>query len=156
MTGGLVPCPRCGAEQLTEPEDAGRTVVCWECGERFPAPGLVPTVRPRAVRRRRRDARRPRPAPVSAAAVLSLVLGVLSCLMFCVWPVSLATGVAGIITGAFGRNTPARKLAVSGMVLSATGLIFGVGFLVLTVAGISLFDPKGTGKVPPPFFPANP
>ena len=156
MTGGLVPCPRCGAEQLTEPEDAGRTIICWECGERFPAPGRVPTVRPRAVRRRRRDARRPRPAPVSAAAVLSLVLGVLSCLMFCVWPVSIATGVAGVITGAFGRTTPARKLAVSGMVLSATGLIFGVGFLVLTVAGISLFDPKGTGKVPPPFFPANP
>jgi DNA-directed RNA polymerase subunit RPC12/RpoP len=154
MTGELVPCPRCAAEQLTEPEDAGRTIVCWECGERFPAPGRVPTVRPRTPRRR--PTRRPRPAPVSAAAVLSLVLGASSCVLFCVWPVSLATSVAGIITGAFGRTTPARKLAVSGMVLSAVGLIFGVGFLALTIAGISLFDPKGTGNVPPPFFPANP
>ncbi len=150
MTGRLVPCPRCGAEQLTEPADAGRTIICWACGERFPAPGRVPTVR------RRRPTRRPRPAPVSAAAVLSFVLGVLSCVLFCVWPVSLATSVAGLVTGAFGRKTPARKLAVSGMVLSAVGLIFGVGFLVLTIAGISLFDPKGTGKVPPPFFPATP
>jgi len=39
---------------------------------------------------------------------------------------------------------------------SLARLLLGVGFLALTIAGISLFDPKGTGNVPPPFFPANP
>jgi len=168
MAGDQVPCPRCGAGQTTEAADAGRAVACWRCGERVSTPGPVVLARPpvaaraaRASRRGddeppRRRPRRPRPPPVSGAAVTSLILGVLSCLMFCAWPVSLATSVAGLITGAVGRDTPSRKLAVSGIVLSATGLIFGVGFLALTVAGISLFDPKGTGTSPPPFFPVTP
>ena len=90
------------------------------------------------------------------AAVMSLVLGVVSCLLFCVWPVTLVTSVVGLACGAFGRNTASRKLAVGGLVLSSTGLIFAVGFLVLTVTGVSLIDFKGGPKVPPPFFPVHP
>ena len=175
MAGGVVACPQCGAGVLAEPADAGVGVACWRCGGVVPvpvaafAPDPVPLVRQRASRRRRdededdsegggprRSPRRPRPEPVSAVAVVSLVLGVVSCVLFCVWPLTLVTSVAGIAGGAIARDTASRKLAVSGLVLSATGLIFAVGFLVLTVAGVSLIDFKGGPKVPPPFFPAHP
>ena len=148
MAGMVVPCPDCGAGQTTEPTDAGRTVVCWDCAARFPAPG-VPIVRPRRrVRRERRE-------PVSPAAVLSFVLGVVSCLLFCVWPVTLGTGLVGVAAGVLGRRTASRRLAVAGLVLSATALVFAAGFLVLTVAGVSVFEPPGA-KSAPPFFPLDP
>ena len=166
MAGVVVGCPECGAGVVTEPADAGGLVVCWRCGAAVAVPEAAPAavVRPRASRRppddddeydepRRRPRRRER---VDATAVLSLVLGVLSCLLFCVWPLTLVTSVAGIVGGVLSRGTPSRKLAVSGIVLSSVGLIFAVGFLVLTVAGVSLIDLKGGPKVPPPFFPVHP
>ena len=162
MAGAVVGCPGCGAGVTTEPADAGAAVACWRCGEvvLVPAaePVTVPVVRRRVRRRRDRDEDddEPRREPVSAVAVVSLVLGVVSCVLFCVWPLTLITSVAGIVGGTLGRNTASRKLAVTGIVLSSTGLIFAVGFLVLTVAGVSLIDFKGGPKVPPPFFPANP
>ena len=152
MAGAVVGCPGCGAGVTTEPADAGAAVACWRCG------AAVPVARRRVRRRRYRDDDddEPRREPVSAVAVVSLLLGIVSCVLFCVWPLTLITSVAGIVGGALGRNTASRKLAVTGLVLSATGLIFAVGFLVLTVAGVSLIDLKGGPKVPPPFFPVHP
>ena len=164
--GTVVPCPRCGAGQAAEPGDAGGVVTCWRCGASVPVAPAAPLVQPRVARRadesesddfdEPRRPRRPRREPVSTAAVLSLVLGVVSCLLFCVWPVTRFTSVIGLACGAFGRNTPSRKMAVGGLVLSSVGLIFAVGFLVLTVTGVSLIDYKGGPKVPPPFFPVHP
>lgn len=160
--GQVVPCPQCGAGQAAEPGDAGGVVTCWRCGAAVPVAEATPTLRPRLSRHDDFDdepRRRPRPArraPVSAAAVVSLVLGVVSCVLFCVWPVTLFTSVTGLACGALSRNTPSRKLAVGGLVLSSVGLIFAVGFLVLTVTGVSLIDFTGGPKVPPPFFPVHP
>ncbi len=160
--GTVVPCPQCGAGQVAEPGDAGGVVACWRCGASVPVAPAVPVLWPRVNRRDDDDdepRRRPRPqrqAPVSAAAVMSFVLGVVSCLLFCVWPVTLFTSLTGLACGAFGRDTPSRKLAVAGIVLSSVGLIFAVGFLILTVTGVSLIDFKGGPKVPPPFFPVHP
>lgn len=162
--GTVVPCPQCGAGQVAEPGDAGGAVTCWRCGASVPVAEAAPVVRPRAARvaddfdddEPRRRPRPPRRVPTSTAAVMSLVLGVGSCLLFCVWPLTLFTSVAGLACAAISRDTPSRKLAVAGLVLSSVGLIFAVGFLVLTVAGVSLIDFKGGPKVPPPFFPVHP
>ncbi len=162
--GSVVPCPQCGAGQVAEPGDAGGVVACWRCGAGVPIAPATPPTRLRPSRRSdfedddepRRPPRRARRAPVSAAAVLSLMLGVVSCLLFCVWPLTLLTSAAGLACAAFSRDTPSRKLAVAGLVLSSVGLIFAVGFLVLTVTGVSLIDFKGGPKVPPPFFPVHP
>jgi hypothetical protein len=152
--GGIVPCPECGARQLVELGDAGRTVICWRCEERFVVPGDRDDFddEPRRPRSRRR--REPLPPIVSPAAVVALVMGVLSAAMACVWPVSLCTSVAGLITAYFGVKTPSRKLAVAGGVLSAVGLIHGVGFLVLTIAGVSVFGDLKNSQ-PAPFFPPH-
>ena len=163
MAGCVVGCPECGAGVVTEPADAGGLVACWRCGAAVAVPEAVPViVQPRVSRRTdddvppRRGPRLPRPEPVSATAVLSFVLGAMSCLLFCVWPLTLVTSVAGLVGGVVSKDTPSRKLAVGGIVLSSVGLIFAVGFLVLTVAGVSLIDLKGGPKVPPPFFPVHP
>ena len=113
---------------------------------------------PAPPRRRRPEVRRDEPAGgPGALAVMAFVLGVGSCLIFCLWPIGLVTSSAGLVCAVQGSRAGPRKLAVAGLVLSAVGLMFALGFMALTIAGISLIEPKsGARLAPPPFFPATP
>lgn len=84
--------------------------------------------RPRRRRRRRRSGDGP--------AVASLVLAVVALVFFCVFPVSLLTGSVGAYFGAVGLKSSRRPMAVTGLTLSLVGIVFGVGFTVLFMAGV--------------------
>ena len=105
--------------------------------------------------------RRHAPAPGESAAIASLVLGIISTLIFCLWPVGGITSIAGFVFAFYGLRTPSHKMAIWGLVLSFVGIVFAAGFAVLTIAGISLFDgtqritPKPTPWTAPPFFPKS-
>ena len=105
--------------------------------------------------------RRHAPAPGESAAIASLVLGIISTLIFCLWPVGGVTSITGFVFAFSALRTPSHRMAVWGLVLSFVGLVFAIGFAVLTIAGISLFDgtqritPKPTPWTAPPFFPKS-
>lgn len=105
--------------------------------------------------------RRHAPAPGESAAIASLVLGIISALIFCLWPVGGITSITGFVFAFYALRTPSHRMAVWGLVLSFVGIVFAAGFAVLTIAGISLFDgtqritPKPTPWTAPPFFPKS-
>lgn len=142
-------CPNCAAALDVDARDAGELVLCGPCREVFVAD--APAGGRRAweddeddpPRRRYHDAeddyrprRRRRPPGGDGYAVTSLVLGILSCVVFCCWPFSLSLGGLGTIFGALGLKSRSRGLAVAGLTLSLVGLIFGGGFAVVTMAGV--------------------
>ncbi|HVK10614.1 MAG TPA: MJ0042-type zinc finger domain-containing protein, partial [Gemmataceae bacterium] len=126
-----VTCPNCGAALAVDARYAGELVLCGACQDVFVADGRELEddydYRPR---RRRRTPRG------EGFAVTSLVLGVLACVVFCCWPVSLSLGGLGAVFGALGLKSRSRGLAVAGLTLSLVGLIFGGGFAVVTTAGV--------------------
>ncbi len=153
-------CPNCGAALEVDAGDAGELTVCGICREVFvaaPAEGRRSEQREWAddrddppPRRRYRDEddpafdaprrrRRRRPGG-EGFAVTSLVLGILACVVFCCWPVSLTLGGLGAVFGALGLKSRSRRLAVAGLTLSIVGLIFGGGFAVVTTAGVVKAD----------------
>jgi len=84
---------------------------------------------------RRRRRRTPHPDG-SGYAVTAMVLGIVSCLVFCCPPIGLAAGLAGLACGFAGLKTRARKAAITGLVLSGVGLTFATGFGVLMATGV--------------------
>jgi hypothetical protein len=151
-------CPSCGAALEVDAGDAGELALCGVCREVFvaaPAEGRRSGWRREWAddrddpppRRRYRDEddpdfddppprRRGRPRGGEGFAVTSLVLGILACVVFCCWPVSLTLGGLGAVFGALGLKSRSRRLAVAGLTLSVVGLIFGGGFAVVTTAGV--------------------
>lgn len=105
--------------------------------------------------------RRRVPKPGESAATASLVLGIISTLIFCLWPVGGITSITGFVFAFYALRTPSHRMAVWGLVLSFVGIVFAIGFAVLTIAGISLFEgtqritPKPTPWTAPPFFPKS-
>lgn len=71
----------------------------------------------------------------SGYAMTAMVLGIVSCVIFCLWPVGILTSLGGLACGAAGLRTRARRAAVVGLVLSSVGLIFAIGFGVLMIVG---------------------
>ena len=101
------------------------------------------------------------PPPGESAAIASLVLGIISVLIFCLWPIGGITSAIGFVFGYKALRTPSHRMAVWGLVLSFVGIVFAIGFAVLTIAGASLYDgnpritPKPVPWTPPPFFPKD-
>jgi TFIIB zinc-binding len=152
-------CPNCDSPDVFEDEDRG-VLVCEECGEEIRIAGTRRSSYRDDDDYEERPRRRLRPrTPVAVAsmgAVLGFLCGVVSCLVFCLWPLGLPLSIAGVVLCIIFRGSTSPRLAVSGFVLSATGLIFSLGFMVLTIAGISLQDNFSGLKTPPPFFPTKP
>lgn len=72
----------------------------------------------------------------SGYAISAMVLGIVSCVIFCCWPVGIVTSSIGLICGFAGLKTRARKAAIVGLVLSSVGLTFALGFGVLMLTGV--------------------
>jgi hypothetical protein len=75
------------------------------------------------------------PPVASGLGTASLVLGILSVVAFCCWPLSGLLGVLAIILGAVGRgNPPDRGSATAGLILGIVGLVLTAAF-VLVIRG---------------------
>ncbi len=75
--------------------------------------------------------------PSNGMGVAGLVLGIISAVVFCVWPVAILLGVLAVTFGAIGRGKAARGeatnagQALAGIICGAVGSALGVGFGIL-------------------------
>ncbi|CAL9598334.1 hypothetical protein SUDANB176_05379 [Streptomyces sp. enrichment culture] len=79
------------------------------------------------------------PMPSNGPGVAGLVLGIISAVVFCLWPVAVLLGVLGVVFGAIGRGKAARGeatnpgQALAGIICGAVGTVLGIGFGVLVL-----------------------
>ncbi|SNX64360.1 hypothetical protein SAMN06272735_6182 [Streptomyces sp. TLI_55] len=77
------------------------------------------------------------PLPANGMGTAGLVLGILSAIVFCLWPVAIVLGVLGVIFGSIGRGKASKGMAtnagqaLAGIICGAAGIVLGVGMLVL-------------------------
>ncbi|WP_406725260.1 DUF4190 domain-containing protein [Streptomyces sp. GD-15H] len=80
------------------------------------------------------------PMPSNGMGVTGLVLGIISAVIFCFWPVAIGLGVLAVIFSALGRGKAARGEAtnpghaLAGLICGAVGIVLGIGFGVLVLA----------------------
>ncbi|MFF7446870.1 MULTISPECIES: hypothetical protein [unclassified Streptomyces] len=78
--------------------------------------------------------------PSNGMGTAGLVLGVLSALVFCLWPLAIVLGVLGVIFGAIGRGKARRGVAtnpgqaLAGVICGAAGIALGIGMAVILFA----------------------
>lgn len=65
--------------------------------------------------------------------ITSLILGIVSLISFCVWYVSVPTGIIAIIFSVAGKKDAGRGMGVAGMVLGIIGLIFTAIYVIFIV-----------------------
>jgi hypothetical protein len=63
--------------------------------------------------------------------VASLILGVSSLIVWCCPLIGLPVAITGLVLGIVARNSPNRGMAITGIVLSAVGLLLSVANGVL-------------------------
>lgn len=84
------------------------------------------------------------PAPQNGIGIAAMVLGILSCCLFCLYGVvSIILGVLAIVFGVKGRRKAERGeannhgQAQAGLITGIIGLILGIAVLVLMIVGIT-------------------
>jgi hypothetical protein len=79
------------------------------------------------------------PIPSNGLGVTGLVLGIISAVVFCLWPVAIVLGALALIFGSIGRGKAARGeatnpgQALAGIICGAVGVALGIGFGVLVL-----------------------
>ncbi|NUS24843.1 MAG: DUF4190 domain-containing protein [Streptomyces sp.] len=77
------------------------------------------------------------PLPANGMGTAGLVLGILSAIVFCLWPVAVILGILGVIFGSIGRGKASKGTAtnpgqaLAGIICGAVGIVLGVGMLVV-------------------------
>lgn len=80
------------------------------------------------------------PLPSNGMGTAGLILGILSALVFCLWPLAIVLGILGVIFGAVGRGKARRGVAtnpgqaLAGIICGAVGIALGIGMVVLLIA----------------------
>jgi hypothetical protein len=87
------------------------------------------------------------PAPRNGLGTAGLVLGIVSAVVFCLWPLALVVGVLGVVFGVVGRRRAGRGEATNGGQALA-GIICGAVGILLSAAMIVVFFfvPDDTGN----------
>jgi hypothetical protein len=77
------------------------------------------------------------PLPSNGMGTAGLVLGILSALVFCLWPLAIILGILGVIFGALGRGKARQGVAtnpgqaLAGIICGVAGIALGIGMVVL-------------------------
>src|SRR5690554_2838905 len=78
-------------------------------------------------------------------AAASLVLGLLSDVLFCLWYLSLPCAVVGLILGIMSLKSSGRGMAIAGLVLSIIAIAIFVVMLILAAIGLSILNDAASG-----------
>ncbi|WP_327318174.1 DUF4190 domain-containing protein [Streptomyces sp. NBC_01235] len=71
--------------------------------------------------------------------VAGLVLGIISAVVFCLWPLAIVLGILGVVFGAIGRGKARRGeasnpgQALAGIICGAAGIVLAIGMGVLVI-----------------------
>lgn len=80
------------------------------------------------------------PQPSNGLGTASLVLGIISVAIFCLWPIAILLGILALIFGMIGRGKAARGeatnagQALAGIICGAVGMVLGFVLLALVIA----------------------
>ncbi|MFF3908522.1 DUF4190 domain-containing protein [Streptomyces sp. NPDC001848] len=78
--------------------------------------------------------------PSNGMGIASLVLGIISTVVFCLWPLAMPAGVLAVIFGVAGRRKARRGqatnpgMALAGLICGAVGFVLGAVLLVVVLA----------------------
>ena len=73
-------------------------------------------------------------------SVASLVLGILSLVLFCFWYISLPCAIIAIILGAIGRKKGGKGMGTAGIVLGIISIVLIIIILALAGVGIGMLS----------------
>ncbi|MDQ0716528.1 putative membrane protein [Streptomyces luteogriseus] len=84
------------------------------------------------------------PAPQNGPGIAAMVLGIVSCTLFCLYGVvSLVTGILAVVFGIKGRKRAEAGVATNhgqaqaGLIMGIIGIILGIAVIVLIAVGIT-------------------
>ena len=74
-------------------------------------------------------------------AIESMVLGIVSVVLCCIWYISLICAIAGIVFGILNnRNNGRNGMATAGIVCSIIGIVLSIAILILAAVGLMMFS----------------
>lgn len=71
-------------------------------------------------------------------SITSMVLGIVSLVMWCITYVSVPAAIVGLILGIIGRKRAGKGMALAGIVTSIIALSLGIIFTIIGISSISL------------------
>lgn len=72
-------------------------------------------------------------------SITSMVLGIVSLVLFCVWYASIPCGILAIIFGIIGKKRAGRGMAIAGLVTGLIAIVLYVAcFVLLLTTGITI------------------
>ncbi|MFC4468595.1 DUF4190 domain-containing protein [Streptomyces xiangluensis] len=89
-------------------------------------------------------------APSNGMGTTGLVLGIISAVGFCLWPLAIVLGILAVIFGAIGRGKARRGEAtnaghaLAGIICGAAGIALGVTMFVLVILAPDLLSDSET------------
>ena len=67
-------------------------------------------------------------------SVAALVLGIISAVIFCFWPVSMPLAIMAIIFGSIGMSKGGQGMAIGGLVCGIAAIVLFLIFLIIGLA----------------------
>lgn len=89
-------------------------------------------------------------APSNGMGTTALVLGIISAVGFCLWPLAIILGILAVVFGAIGRGKARRGeatnagQALAGIICGAAGIALGVTMFVLVIIAPGLLSDSET------------
>ena len=72
----------------------------------------------------------------SGICIAAMVLGIVSLVLLCFWPISLPCAVVAFILGLVGLKKPGRGMAIAGIVTGVITFVIMIIFFILIVVGV--------------------
>ena len=70
-------------------------------------------------------------------SITSMILGIVSVVLFCIWYLSIPCAVLAIIFAIIGKKRGAPGMATAGLVLGIIGLVLCIGLYLLAIIGVA-------------------
>ena len=64
-------------------------------------------------------------------SIASMVLGIISVVLFCIWYLSIPCSILAIIFGILGKKKGGQGMATAGLVLGIINVCFGLAYIIL-------------------------
>lgn len=75
----------------------------------------------------------------SGMAIASMVCGILSIVLCCIWYLSVVLAIVAIVLGIISnvKKMGGKGMAIAGIVTGAIGIVFSIGLIILVAIGVA-------------------
>lgn len=125
-------CRKCGNEVDATAD------FCAECGTAITKEGVPPNIPPGSYP----PSHAPSHEKTVGFAVASMVLGIVSIVLLCVWPIPIITAIVGLVLGAVSlkKNLGGRGMAIAGVVMSVIVIAIAIAIAIYVAYWVAVFD----------------